>query len=161
MNKLLVIVATSYFIYLSYVLLTVWPGVSLNSYTNTINRRRDYYHPNIARLFENKLTYHPNLLLNNLFEGLDFNRYFFASHPRERAGVNEYRMSHYLLIPFALIGVMSNSPFRRLTMLLAGISLVFITVFGSRNDNVIGLMFWPLYLAIISGVWVLKKRLLS
>lgn len=63
-----------------------------------LNKRHNYYAGNLKGFFLNKYSlnfyknYQPylNKFERNFFFSLDPNLYFFASHPRERAGVNEF-----------------------------------------------------------------------
>ena len=41
----------------------------------------------------------------NIFESLDINQYFFASHPRQRVGVKEFEKFPYILLPFFILGI--------------------------------------------------------
>ncbi len=72
-----------------------------------INQRRQYYDNLTGRLFQNKLSLSVNKFETNLFQILDPNMYFFASHPRERVGVKEFSKFHFLFIPIFLIGFFS------------------------------------------------------
>ncbi len=42
---------------------------------------------------------------DNFFEQLDLNLYFFAAHPRERVGVDEFEKFPYILLPFFGVGI--------------------------------------------------------
>lgn len=71
-----------------------------------IQRMREYNNPRIAHILEER----PEALIffklqNNLSQLVDPNFYFFANHPRERAGVNEFEKFPYLLIPFFIYGL--------------------------------------------------------
>lgn len=70
-----------------------------------IQRMREYDNPRIAHILEER----PEALVffriqNNLSQLVDPNFYFFANHPRERAGINEFEKFPYLLIPFFIYG---------------------------------------------------------
>lgn len=68
----------------------------------SINNRRSYYSSSfLARMMENKLTLSLYKYQKNFFQGLDPNYYFFANHPRERAGIKETEKFFWIfLIPF-------------------------------------------------------------
>lgn len=71
-----------------------------------INQRRSYYSNQvIGKLLENKITVYVSHYVTNLSYGLDPNFYFFASHPRERAGYPEYLRLPLWLLPFFLVGL--------------------------------------------------------
>jgi len=78
-----------------------------------LNERHYYYSQELGKLFLNSkvLNYYKNYSLSvykfegNLFSNLDLNLYFFASHPRERVGVNEFEKYTPILLPFFIIGV--------------------------------------------------------
>lgn len=79
-----------------------------------LNERHFYYAKDLGRFFLNSkvLNYYKNYSLpvhkfeGNLFSNLDLNLYFFASHPRERAGVSEFEKYSPLYLPFFIIGVL-------------------------------------------------------
>ena len=72
-----------------------------------------YFSHNLGKLYLNKvgLYFHQNLdlplykLQSNLFSGLDPNLYFFAGHPRERAGVGDFEKYLFLSLPFFIAGI--------------------------------------------------------
>ncbi|MDP2860303.1 MAG: hypothetical protein Q8N98_01155 [bacterium] len=71
----------------------------------------------------------------NFFESIDLNLYFFANHPRERAGVWEFEKLPFLFLPFFLYGlflIVSSS--RTLLLLLGGITpIIFTSIIGNTN----------------------------
>lgn len=69
-----------------------------------INERRSYYPLNLGKLFQNKLTESVYKFENNVFQNLDLNLYFFATHPRERLGINEFEKYYSITLPLFLIG---------------------------------------------------------
>ena len=80
------------------------------------NFRDTYYGRELNRLYLNKVSlfYFKNLsyplqkLQKNIFTNLDINLYFFASHPLERGGVDEFqKFPAIFLIPF-LIGIFNS-----------------------------------------------------
>ena len=70
-----------------------------------LNQRNKYYAQELGTLFLNRyvLNYYQNYnpylykFQRNFFSALDPNLYFFASHPRERAGINEFEKFKYKL----------------------------------------------------------------
>lgn len=71
----------------------------------------------------------------NFFENIDPNLYFFANHPRERAGVWEFEKLPLLFLPFFLYGLfltVNSSKF--LLLLLGGMTPIILTsVIGNAN----------------------------
>lgn len=68
-------------------------------------RRGEYPHPLIGKIFENKISQYFYHYQTNIFYGLDINYYFFGSHPRERAGYSEFNRLPWWLLPFFILGV--------------------------------------------------------
>lgn len=105
----------------------------------------------VARWFEDR---HESTALsriqNNLSETLDPNLYFFANHPRERVGKNEFEKFPYLYFPFFIVGLFSV-----LTTKLNKIYLLFIlpiilySFTGSENKFSYFALF-PLFVITIS-----------
>lgn len=72
-------------------------------------------------------------LQTNISEVVDPNLYFFANHPRERAGLKEYEMFPYILIPFFIFGI-SKTEKKDLKFLLLSISpLILLSLIGNSN----------------------------
>jgi hypothetical protein len=72
----------------------------------TLNQNRALYpHPWLGRLLENKLWAYWAKYKENFFQGFDPNYYFFANHPRERAGVREKEIFPWLLLPIFIAGL--------------------------------------------------------
>jgi len=70
---------------------------------------------------------------NNFSEIVDLNLFFFANHPRERVGVNEFEKYPYILLPAFLIGLFSVRKLK-LLILIAGFSpLLLIAIIGNSN----------------------------
>lgn len=72
-----------------------------------INQRRSYYPLSVGRIFENRPTLTIYKFNRNLSYNLDPNLYFFATHPRERSGIAEFKKYSFLLFPFFIIGIIS------------------------------------------------------
>ena len=78
-----------------------------------LNKRHEFYASSLGKLYRNRfsLAYFRNYnlplykLQRNFFANLDPNLYFFASHPRERMGVEEFAKFLPIFLPFFLIGV--------------------------------------------------------
>ncbi len=72
-----------------------------------------YFSHNLGKMYLNKagLYFHQNLdlpfykLQSNFFSNLDPNLYFFAGHPRERAGFGDFEKYLFLSLPFFIAGI--------------------------------------------------------
>lgn len=69
----------------------------------------------------------------NFFEQLDPNLYFFAGHPRERVGVDEFERFPYILLPFFVFGVVESVKKHNLIIYLFAFVVVFTSFFGTNN----------------------------
>lgn len=69
----------------------------------------------------------------NFLEQLDPNLYFFANHPRERVGVNEFERFPYIILPFFLVGVSVALRKHRYLLVLSLIAVSITSVFGMSN----------------------------
>lgn len=75
-------------------------------------KRHEFYAQGLGRIYTNRisLTYFKDFnlpiykLQRNFFANLDPNLYFFASHPRERIGIEEFEKYSPLFLPFFLVG---------------------------------------------------------
>lgn len=84
------------------------------SYTEEIklNQRHFHYAADLGGIYQNKLSVYiynniapfSHQLESNIFSTLDLNLYFFASHPRERSGIEEFNKYPSLFLPFFIIG---------------------------------------------------------
>lgn len=71
----------------------------------TINERRGLYPASVGRLFQNKAVFTLDKITGNIYSSLDPNLYFFAAHPRERAGISEFSKISPWFIPIFLAGL--------------------------------------------------------
>jgi hypothetical protein len=74
-------------------------------------------------------------ILDNFSEIIDPNLYFFANHPRERVGINEFEKFPYILLPFFIYGILVLLEQKRLKPLLLAftVHLVMLSIIGSQN----------------------------
>lgn len=126
-----------------------------------LNERHAYYAKEFGIFFLNSkvLNYYKNYspivskFESNLFSNLDLNLYFFASHPRERAGINEFEKFSYLLLPFFIFGIIQviNKKF----ILSAGYIIIalLISSFVSPNYKLGPILFFPIIsISIVFGL---------
>ncbi len=75
-------------------------------------------------------------ILENFSETIDPNLYFFANHPRERVGINEFEKFPYIFLPLFLYGLVLSVAERR--KLVLGMSfilpVVLISIIGHKNQ---------------------------
>lgn len=77
-------------------------------------KRHEFYGQGLGKIYKNRIsisyfkTYQPIVikLQSNFSENLDLNLYFFANHPRERAGVDEFEKYLPIFLPFFIIGIL-------------------------------------------------------
>lgn len=103
-----------------------------------INTRRSYYPSQFfGKIFENKLVFYLDRYEKNFFQGLDLNFYFFANHPRERAGAAEEEIFFWFWLPIFLIGFWGS--LKKCFLLPNLIFLIFLSVIGffAKVDNFI------------------------
>ena len=100
-----------------------------------LNERRSEY-PNalMGKMFENKITQYFYHYQTNLFYNLDLNYYFFASHPRERAGYSEFNRLSLWLLPFFLGGLYWQVTHRKYQLLVYFFSALLIISFFSGDQ---------------------------
>lgn len=117
-----------------------------------------YFSHNLGKIYLNKigLYFHQNLdlpfykLQHNFFSNLDPNLYFFASHPRERAGVGEFEKYHFILLPFFVAGIVISTK-KKLWQLAAYFGVITVAGAFIRPDYIFGpVLFFPLINTIIS-----------
>lgn len=125
-----------------------------NSEILIINQRRSYYrNPLVGRLMENKAGVIVNKFARNFFQGLDVNYYFFANHPRERAGVTETKKLHWLfLLPF-LIGVYILLKGKKIYIFVYFFFALTLTSLFSGIDRYLYL-FFPFFTVVIASGFV-------
>lgn len=116
----------------------------------------------MAHLFENR----PELVVffkiqENLAQILDPNFYFFANHPRERAGIQEFEKLPYIFLPVLLIGIvhMIQRKVQKQLLFIAVVPIALLSLIGQKN-NLGPLGLFP-FLAIATsyGLAFLHKKL--
>ncbi len=134
------------------------------------NKRHEFYANDLNKIYTNRyiLTFFkeynlPLLKLeSNFFANLDPNLYFFASHPRERLGVEEFEKYSPIFLPFFLIGFfyIIRIPLSKFLTYLTDSALIS-TVF-SPAYNLGPILFFPIMNFIITvGVILSWKGILK
>lgn len=74
-------------------------------------------------------------VLNNFFENIDPNLYFFNNHPRERVGVKEFEKFPYVLFPVFLVGLLKivKDKNKKILTLFYAIPIILLSFFGNLN----------------------------
>jgi hypothetical protein len=115
----------------------------------SLNQRRAYYQsPLLGRFFENKLNRYIFSYEKNLFEGLDINYYFFASHPRERVGAYEIKKFPELALLFFLIGLYSSLRRKQFLGVIYFLFSLLVASFFSPIDT-LSFLFFPFFVVNI------------
>lgn len=107
-------------------------------------------YPNIflARLFQNKVVLVTNKYLDNLFDFLDPNYYFFGSHPREISeGQNYVRLPLTTIIPLVWFFFSLSSKKRK--KLIFVYSTILLTLSFFTNHYRYDFFLWPLFFYVI------------
>lgn len=131
-----------------------------------INRRHEFYARGLGKIYTNRVSlayfrnfYIPfNKLQNNFFSNLDPNSYFFASHPRERLGVEEFEKILPIFLPFFLLGFfyIIYKPDSRLFVYTSVVLLVSPVI--SPKYNLGPVLFFPMINLLISMGIILSLK---
>ena len=125
-----------------------------------LNTRHEFYNQDLGFLFTNKysLNYYQNYSLSvlklnrNLFYNLDPNLYFFASHPREKAGINEFEKFSAVYLPFFIIGLFSIIFRKNYKWLkIYSILTILISAFLIPTFPIGPILFFPIVLLLIEN----------
>jgi len=117
-----------------------------------LNERHFYYSQELGAIFLNRkiLNYYKNYSLlvykleRDLFSNLDLNLYFFASHPRERAGVSEFEKFPPFLFPFFMIGTLLLIYWGSVKTACYLVAATFASTFIAQNYILGPILFFPL-----------------
>lgn len=124
-----------------------------------INQRRQYYPPSVARIFENKLGRYFYYYENSFFQATDFNYYFFANHPRERAGITETKKISFFFLPLFILGLYRSLINKKFIWLFYFIFTLSLVSFFNPIDSFI-FLFLPFFVINIDlGCMYIFKKL--
>ena len=142
----------------SYALLLLfqWQTTSISSLTQLdndqkrIQQMRLNEYPPVSIRFRNKTIWIPIAhwfegrketiaafrIQNNFSENIDPMLYFFANHPRERVGIEEFEKFPYILFPFFLVGIFYLSKKLKISILLTSLlfPIALISIIGSKDN---------------------------
>lgn len=139
------------------------------------NRRHELLAQGLGKLYKNKfsLFIYKNYsfplakLQSNYFANLDPNLYFFASHPRERLGVEEFNKFFPIFLPFFLIGLFYCIYIKKGKVLIYFLIISLVSMVVSPKYNLGPILFFPLISFMITagimaslqkGLSILKRR---
>lgn len=100
----------------------------------------------------------------NIFSFIDFNQYFFASHPRERVGIKEIEKFPYIFIPFFLLGILDlvkRKKDKYFIFFLVMLPLLLISLIGNRCELGPFVTFPLIVLTISFGLTDFYKKLIQ
>lgn len=131
------------------------------------NKRHEFYAIGLGKIYTNRfsLAYFKEYnfplykLQSNFFANLDPNLYFFASHPRERLGIEEFNKYLPIFLPFFLIGILYSIYILSPNLFIYSISISLLSSIISSKYNLGPILFFPLInLAITIGIILSLKR---
>jgi len=162
---------------ISLLLLTLSGNVDLNIFTTSrveqdvLIRRFDNYAKDYGKLYMNRygILYHYKLepiiykLEANLFENMDINGYFFASHPRERGTNNEFEKFSAFFLPFFVIGFFATLIYQRKAFIFFVVNLLLSTLYYSNYvlGSVLLYAYFVVFITYGFKICLRKARLLS
>ena len=132
-----------------------------------LNQRHGYLAEGLGIIFTNRFVQHyykdysmaTGKYLQNVFYTLDPNLYFFRSHPREKAGIDEYEKYSPFVLPLFVIGILFLTIYwrRYKFLILYSILAILLTGFISPNYKLGPLLMFPfvniiLYLGLIAAI---------
>lgn len=127
-----------FLMYFQYKTTTINSLISLNENERILQIERMRGYPRNLYRFANWLEQRKEIIAyykieDNFFESINPNKYFFANHPRERAGIVEYEKFPYAYLPFFILGILSARK-KYLKILLLSLSpLVLLSIIGTNN----------------------------
>lgn len=131
------------------------------------NKRHEFYASGLGKIYTNRfsLAFFKNYnfpiskLQKNFFANLDPNLYFFASHPRERPGVEEFKKYSPIFLPFFLIGIFYSIYILSLEILIYSLAIALISSIISPAFNLGPILFFPIvnYLITIGFIIALRR----
>lgn len=135
-----------------------------------LNKRHEFYASGLGKLYTNRITlsYFKNFsmpilkLQSNFFGNLDPNLYFFASHPRERVGIEEFEKYLLIFLSFFIIGFIYSIYRLELGLLTYTVGVSFVSSLISPKYNLGPILFFPIInFLIVLGIILSFKMLLK
>lgn len=127
-----------------------------------LNKRHEYFAKGLGKIYTNRfsLSLYKDFsvplykLQRNFFSNLDINLYFFASHPRERAGVEEFNKYWPVFLPFFTAGLLFVVYKRKSKIIIYILIISLISAFISPFYNLGPILFFPV-MNVITTVGIL------
>lgn len=133
------------------------------------NKRHEFYAKSLGKIYTNRfsLAYFKyfnlplNKLQSNFFSNLDPNLYFFASHPRERLGIDEFEKYLQIFLPFFLWGFFYICYKRFTKSLIYIVIILLISSIISSFYNLGPILLFPVINFIITVGFITSLRYLT
>ena len=124
---------------------------------NKLNDRHPYFAAELGNIYLNKFGTFINKKISplfyqyetNFFSSLDLNLYFFASHPRERPGVEEFKKYNFLFLPVFLVGTFFIAQKKPKIVLIYLLTAGFISGFISQSYKLGPVLLFPFFTTLI------------
>lgn len=123
--------------------------------------RNTYLYPTVfmARLFQNKWLVPLNKFKSNFFSLLDPNYYFFASHPRELDGNQNFDRLPFVLLFFLLVGIFNFTTLTRSRLYGCLFFIIIILLSLLNHFSQYDLLLWPFFcLFTFHGFYSLSRQ---
>lgn len=131
------------------------------------NNRHEYLARELDKAYKNRFSiffydriYQPIYKIQrNIFSNLDLNLYFFASHPRERVGVEEFEKYPFILLPIFIGGLLYLLKKQTRTIFLYLVLITLLSSMISPKYELGPLLFFPfINLSLTLGsIWLFSK----
>ncbi len=116
----------------------------------------------LSVITQNKAVVALNRFLENTYQYLDWNYYFFGNHPRERVGVAEIEKLPWWLLPFFVFGLWRLPKDKKL-LLKTGVwflgGIFFLSLFGLTDNLTSFFIFPPIAVVIALGARKLYEKI--
>lgn len=135
-----------------------------------INKRHEFYANGLGKVYTNRiaLVYFKDFSLplyklqQNFFNNIDINLYFFASHPRERVGIEGFDKYIPIFLPIFLIGIFYFIYQPSFKLLIYGTTLVIASSIIKPAYNLGPILLFPIINFMITiGIMLSLNRLLK
>lgn len=121
-------------------------------------KRHEYFAKELGKIYSNRFgiyylkNYYPFVYKINksLFTNLDPSLYFFAGHPRERAGVNEFEKYPFVYLPIFVLGFLYLLEGQKGLVWQYLILAAAVSIFIHPNYNLGPVLFYPFINAILA-----------
>lgn len=162
-----------------FIILIIWQCITTKNISLSINPTEEYLlntrrvqmssisfniaghkiNPNLGKFLQGRQAFMVYKFQENLFRSLDVNEYFFAGHPRERAGIREFEKFNFMLFPFFVLGLYM-AIIKKYTQLLIGLIILYLILGIIGTDNYLGaFILYPVFTIFITlGIMKIFKN---